>query len=252
MKIGVFVKQVEDARTVRIDSDSGVASTTGERVMNSSDAFAVSGSIDLREAIGGEVTAVTLGPAAAREVVVEALATGVDAGIHVVAEDAANADSRAVASALADAVRDGGFDIFLTGDATADYGSGQVGPQVAEALGIPHVMKVLGISKDGEVLKVQRDLDGFPEEIEVTTPVVLVFAPSEDRPKRHASLRGMMQAKRKTVEEVTPRVAMATALEWSESRAQRTSADRIMLEGEPAAEMAAKLAAWLREHRLVG
>lgn len=252
MKIAIFVKQVEDARTVRIDSASGVASTTGEPVMNPADAWTVSESIDLRDALGGDVTAVTLGPKAAREVVVEAMATGADAGIHVIAEDGASADSRAVALALADAVRDKGFDILIAGDVAGDYGSGQVGVQVAEALGIPHVMKVTGVSRDGDVLKVQRDLDGFADEIEVPTPILLVMQPGDDGPKRHASLRGMMQAKRKTVEDVTPAGPMSTSLAWSEPRAQRSSADRIMLENEPAAEMAAKLAAWLREHRLVG
>lgn len=252
MKIAVFVKQVDDARTVQIDSASGAASTAGEPVMNPADAWTVSEAIDLREAVGGEVTAVSYGPGAVREVVVEALATGADAGIHVVAEDAAHADSRAVAAALASAVREKGFDLLIAGDAAADYGSGQVGVQVAEELGIPHVMKVLGVSLDGDVLKVQRDLDGFADEIEVPTPIVLVMQPGEEGPKRHASLRGMMQAKRKTVEEVTPATAARTPLAWSEPRAQRTSADRIMLEGEPAEEMAAKLAAWLREHRLIG
>ena len=57
MKIAVFVKQVEDARTVRIDSASGAASTTGEPVMNPADAWTVSEAIDLREAVGGEITA---------------------------------------------------------------------------------------------------------------------------------------------------------------------------------------------------
>jgi electron transfer flavoprotein beta subunit len=252
VKIAVFVKQVEDARTVRIDSASGAASTTGEPVMNPADAWTVSEAIDLREAIGGEVTAITLGPKSAREIVVEALATGADAGIHVVVDDAGNADSRVVAAALADAIRDRGYDILIAGDAAGDYGSGQVGVQVAEALGIPHVMKVTGVSRDGDAVKVQRDLDGFADEIEVPTPIMLVMQPGEDGPKRHASLRGMMQAKRKTVEELTPAEAMSSPLQWTAPRAQRTSADRIMLENEPADEMAAKLAAWLREHRLLG
>ena len=252
MKIAVFVSQVEDARTVRIDSVSGAASTTGEPVMNPADAWTVSESIDLREAIGGEVTAVSLGPRSARDIVVEALATGLDSGIHVVADDAGHGDSRAVAAALADAVRDKGFDILFAGDAAADFGSGQVGVQIAESLGIPHVMKVTGVSRDGDVLKVQRDLDGFADEIEVPTPIMLVMQPGEGGPKRHASLRGMMQAKRKTIEEVAPGDEMSTPLQWTEPRAQRTSADRIMLENEPAGEAAAKLAAWLREHRLLG
>lgn len=252
MKIAVFVKQVEDARTVQIDSASGSASTTGEPVLNPADARAVSEAVDLREAVSGELVAVTLGPKSARDVVVDALATGADSGIHVVAENAGQGDSRAIAAALADAVHDGGFDVLIAGDATSDYGTGQVGPQVAEALGMPHVMKVLGIAQDGDVLKVQRELDGFPDEIEVPTPVLLVLQPGEDGPKRHPSLRGMMQAKRKTVEEIVLSDEMSTPLSWSEPKAQRTSADRIMLQGEPAEEMAAKLAAWLREHRLVG
>lgn len=252
MKIAVFVKQVEDAKTVRIDSATGAASTTGEPVMNPADAWAVSEAVDLREAVSGELVAVTLGPKQARDVVVEALATGADSGIHVVAENAADGDSRVVAKALAEAVRDKEFNVLIAGDAANDYGNGQVGVQIAEELGIPHVMKVLGIAREGDGVKVQRELDGFPDEIDVPTPVVLVLQPGEDGPKRHASLRGMMQAKRKTIEEVSPASEMATALEWSAPTAQRSSADRIMLEGEPAEEMAARLAAWLREHRLVG
>ncbi len=252
MKIAVFVKQVEDARTVQIDSASGAASTTGESVLNPADAWAVSEAVDLREAVSGELVAITLGPKSARDVVVDALATGADSGIHVIAEHAAQGDSRAIAAALADAVRDGGFDVLIAGDATSDYGTGQVGPQVAEALGVPHVMKVLGIAQDGDVLKVQRELDGFPDEIDVPTPILLVLQPGEDGPKRHPSLRGMMQAKRKTVEEIVLPDEMSTPLSWSEPKAQRTSADRIMLQDEPTEEMAAKLVAWLREHRLVG
>ncbi len=252
MKIAVFVKQVEDARTVRIDSASGGASTTGEPVMNPADAWAVSEAVDLREVVSGELIAVTLGPKSARDVVVDALATGADSGIHVVAENAGQGDSRSIAAALGDAVRNGGFDVLIAGDATSDYGTGQVGPQIAEALGMPHVMKVMGIERDGDALKVQRELDGFPDEIEVSTPVLLVFQPGEDGPKRHPSLRGMMQAKRKTIEEIVLADEMSTPLSWSEPKAQRTSADRIMLQDEPADEMAAKLAAWLREHRLVG
>jgi electron transfer flavoprotein beta subunit len=252
VKIAVFVKQVEDARTVRIDSATGKATTTGDRVMSPGDAVAVSEAIDLGEATGGEVVAVTLGPKAARDVVVDALATGAASGMHVVAEDAAAGDSRVVANALADAVREGGFDVYLTGPETGDYGTGQVGRQVAEALGIPHIANVQKVETNGDLLKIQRDLDGFPDELEVEGPVVLILAENEDGPKRHPSLRGMMQAKRKPVEDVQTSDAMSTPLSWGEPTAQRTSADQIMLKDVPAEEAAAQLAAWLREHRLVG
>lgn len=252
MKIAVFVKQVEDARTVRIESGTGRAETTGDPVMNPADAIAVSEAVDLKEASSGEVTAVTIGPKAAREVVVEALATGADSGIHVVADDVANGDSRVIANALAGSVRDAGFDVLIAGSSAMDYGSGQVGAQIAEALGIPHIMNVTSVTPADGALAIQRELDGFPDELDVQTPVLLVFAPSEEGPKRHASLRGMMQAKRKTIEECVPSGEMSSALSWAAPMAQRSSADRVMLEGEPAAEAAARLATWLREHRLVG
>lgn len=252
MKIAVFVKQVDDARTARIDGETSEAFASGEPVMNPVDAHVVSEAIDLREAITGEVTAVTLGPKSARDVVMDALATGADKGVHVLAEGASEADSRVVANCLADAIRNEGYDLYLAGKDAMDYGTGQVGVQIAEALGVPHIANVLSISVDGDTLTVRRDLDGFPDELQVKAPVMLVFAESEDAPKRHPSLRGMMQAKRKPVEEVAPSEEIATALSWSVPTAQRSSADRILLEGEPVEEMAAKLASWLREHRLVG
>lgn len=252
MKIAVFVKQVADARTVNIQAGTGEARTSGEPIMNPADAVAVSEAIDLKEVVGGEVTAVTFGPKAAREVLVQALATGADSALHVVAEDAANADSRVIANSLADAVRDGGFDVLVAGNTALDFGSGQVGAQIAEALGIRHIMNVTAAGSSESGLTVQRELDGFPDEIEVETPVLLIHAVSEDGPKRHASLRGMMQAKRKTIEEVAPAIETGSALAWSAPKAQRSSADRIMIEGEPAEDAAAKLAAWLREHRLLG
>lgn len=252
MKIAVFVKQVADARTVRIDSASGKAEVSGDPVMNPSDAHAVSEAIDLREATESEVTAVTLGPKAARDVVVDALATGVDKGLHVVAENAVNGDSRMIANSLADAVREAAFDVFIAGDSALDFGTGQVGMQIAEALGVPHVANVQRIEATESGLKIQRELDGFADELEVQTPVMLILAASDEAPKRHPSLRGMMQAKRKPVEEIQSGEAMSTALSWGEPMAQRTSADQILLKDVPAEEAAAQLAAWLREHRLVG
>jgi electron transfer flavoprotein beta subunit len=252
VKIAVFVKQAEDARSVRIESGTGKAKTSGEPVMNPADAHAVSDAIDLKEASGGEVVAVTLGSSSAREVVVDAMATGADGGIHVVADDAVKGDSRVTANALADAVRDAGFDIYLAGHSAVDFGAGQVHVQIAEALGIPHIANVVGVAADGSMLTIQRDLDGFADELEVQAPVMLILAERDDVPTRHPSLRGMMQAKRKPVQEVAASEEMSTPLQWSEPTAQRTSDDQIILEGEPAEEAAAKLAAWLREHRLVG
>ncbi|HWV25190.1 MAG TPA: electron transfer flavoprotein subunit beta/FixA family protein [Thermomicrobiales bacterium] len=252
MKIGVLIKQVEDIRSVRIDSKTGEPDITGTPVMDTTDALVVSESVDLREAAGGEITAIGLGPKHARDILVSALATGVDNALHILSEDTEKSDTLATARALADAVRDEGFDVLMAGKLSDDYGTGQVGLQVAELLGIRHLSSVVGIRFEDDALHVTRDVDGFEEETQVDAPVMLILAPSDEGPKRHPSLRGMMQAKRKPVREVETTVEMQTALSWTEPKAQARGGDRIMIEGADPAEAAAKLAAWLRENRLAG
>lgn len=252
MKIAVLVKQVVDVRSVRIESATGEPKIGGAPVMNTSDAHAVSEALDLKETTAGEVVAISVGPRSAREELVEALATGVDSAIHVVCEEMDKADSLSTARAIAKAVREEGFDVLFTGQKADDFGTGQVSLQLAEMLGIRHLSNVTTITAHADSIHVARDADGFPEELDVQTPVLLILAPRDDAPERHSSLRGMMQAKKKRVREVEPAIAMKTALTWTEPMAQRVSADRVLLEGEPVDEAAAKLAAWLREHRLVG
>jgi electron transfer flavoprotein beta subunit len=252
MKIAVFVKQVIDVRTVRIDGQTGKPKVGENRVINTADAHAVSAAIDLKESGRGVVTAIGLGPKSARDVLVGALATGADEAIHVVTDEVGRADSLSVARALAGAARDDGFDVLVAGQRADDYATGQVGLQIAEELGIPHLSGVITVEVDADSLRVQRDVDGFPEEIQVQTPVLLILKDADGPPKRHPSLRGMMQAKKKPLREIEPSNPMTTALAWTEPMGQRVSADRILIEGVPAEEAAAKLAAWLREHRLVG
>ena len=252
MRIAVFVKQVVDVRTVRIDGQTGKPKVADAPVMNTADAHAVNAAIDLKEIAGGEITAVSLGPKDVLDVLVSALATGADQALHVASDETSTADSLATAQALASAVRDEGFDVLIAGHRSDDTETAQVGMQIAEVLGIPHLSGVMTVAADGESLQVQRDADGFPEVLTVQTPVVLITKESEEAPKRHPSLRGMMQAKRKLVREVEADVPMTSALSWSEPMGQRVSADRILLEGVPAEDAAVQLAAWLREHRLVG
>lgn len=252
MKIGVLIKQVADVGSVRIDSRTGEPNIGGKPVMNIGDAHALSEAIDLREATGGEVIAVGLGPKSARDALVEALATGADGALHIACEETDHLNSLSTARTIAEAVRGEGFDVLFAGHKAADYGTGQVGIQIAEYLRIHHLSNVTVVIAEGESLHVTRDADGFPEEIDAETPILLALSPREDAPKRHPSLRGMMQAKRKPVREVEATIPLTNELAWSKPMAQRVSADRILLEGEPANEAAAKLAAWLRAHRLVG
>ena len=252
MKIAVLIKQVVDVGSVRTDSATGEPKIGGSPVMGALDAHAVSEAIDLREATAGEVVAISVGPGSAREELVEALATGADSALHVVCEELGMSDSLSTARAIAEALRGEGVDVLLAGQKADDFGTGQVGLQIAEVLGIRHLSNVTTIAAHADSLHVTRDADGFQEELDAQTPVLLILAPREDAPKRHSSLRGMMQAKKKPIREVEPAVPMDSVLTWTTPMAQRVSADRVLLEGEPVDEAVARLAAWLREHRLVG
>lgn len=250
MKIAVLIKHTVDVRSVRINPETGEPSLEGKPGLDRADLHAISDAIDLRESGEGEVTVVGLGPAELKDDLVTALATGVDDAIHILHEG--ESDSLFTARCLADALGDGNFDVFITGKLAEDYGSGQVGMQVAELLDIPHLSGVLGAEQDGDQLKINYELDGFPDEITLPTPVLLVQTAREGEPKRHSSLRGMMAAKRKTIEEREANPESGSALQWTAPMAARRGGDRVVLRDEEPAEAAKKLADWLKEHRLVG
>lgn len=250
MKIAVLIKHTVDVRNVRINPETGEPRLEGKPGLDRSDLHAISDAIDLRESGEGEVVAIGLGPAAIKDDLVTALATGVDEAIHILHEG--ESDSLFTARALADVLRDEDFDVIITGKLSEDYGTGQVGMQVAELLDIPHLSGVLSASQGEDGLVVNYELDGFPDEITVSTPILLVQTAREGEPKRHSSLRGMMTARRKTIDQREPTASADTSLQWTAPMAARRGGDRIVIRDEEPAEAAKKLADWLKEHRLVG
>lgn len=250
MKIAVLIKHTEDVRKVRINPETGEPSLEGKPGLDRADLHAISDAVDLRDSGEGEITVVGVGPAAMKDDLVTALATGIDDAIHVLYEG--ESDSLWTARALADALRDRAFDVIITGKMSEDYGTGQVGMQVAELLDIPHLSGVLNATQDGDQVVVSYELDGFPDEITLPTPVLLVQTAREGEPKRHSSLRGMMAARRKTIEQLEPSVDESMKLQWTAPMAARRGGDRIVIRDEEPAEAAKKLAEWLKEHRLVG
>lgn len=250
MKIAVLIKHTVDVRNVRINPETGEPSLEGKPGLDRSDLHAISDAVDLRESGEGEVTVIGIGPAALKDDLVTALATGVDEAIHVLYEG--ESDSLFAARALADVLGDQAFDVIITGKLSEDYGTGQVGMQVAELLDIPHLSGVLSASQGADGLVVNYELDGFPDELTVPTPILLVQSAREGEPKRHSSLRGMMTARRKTIEEREPSSPAESRLTWTNPMAARRGGDRIVIRDEEPAEAAKKLADWLKEHRLVG
>lgn len=250
MKIAVLIKHTEDVRKVRIDPDTGAPAFEGKPGLDRADLHAISDAVDLRESGEGHVTAIGIGPAAMRDDLVTALATGIDEATHILLEE--NLDSLQTARALATVLAEGDFDVIITGKLSDDYGTGQVGMQVAELLDIPHLSGVISASQNADQVNVNYELDGFPDEISVPTPILLVQTARDGEPKRHSSLRGMMTARRKSIEVTEPTVDDTAKLQWTAPMAARRGGDRIVLRDDEPAVAAKKLADWLKEHRLVG
>lgn len=250
MSIVVLVKQVPDMNAVKIDAASGRARTSGKS-MSSYDAYAVQHALALKEKIGGEVVAVSAGPTIAKDALTRALAMGADKGVHIELNDQDERDSLDMARVFADAVRPLDPRVILLGQQSDDAETGQIGPQLAELLGMPHVSSVMAVDADGDVVKLQRDTEAGYQQVTVPIPVVVMSGSSTEDPI-YPSIKGMMAAKRKPVEKVVAADKDdAIRLSWSEPIASQREAEGIVLQGETAQDAAKKLVTWMKENKLV-
>ncbi|MDP2646990.1 MAG: electron transfer flavoprotein subunit beta/FixA family protein [Desulfobacterales bacterium] len=148
----------------------------------------------LREAYGGTVTALSMGPISACGVLSEARAMGVDQLVLVSDPVLAGSDTLATSSVLAAAInRLAPFDLVVFGTRSADSDTGQVGPQTATLLELPLVTGVRSVSRDNAVLHVERISDGFMEQFELTLPAALTIHSGSVQP-RDVDLYGIESA----------------------------------------------------------
>lgn len=209
MKIVVCLKRVLDTQErVEIAPDGKRLVSTGlDYVMNTHDECAVEEAIRIKEAKGGQVTVLSLGPSGATETIREAIAMGADEGILLEIEGDEEAwGPKSTASALTEALKGLEFDLVFFGLESGDGSHHQVGLAVAEALGLPAVDGVKKIDfQDGKIL-VRRGIELGEEVFELEPPAVLTLVDGMNRP-RHPSLRGIMLAKRKEIKtmKVAPR-----------------------------------------------
>lgn len=200
MKIGVLIKQVPDTETkIRINAAATGIETDGIKyVVNPYDEYAVEEALKTKEKAGGEVVAVSLGPARCVEAIRTALAMGADRGIHI-DDGGIPMDSAVTARTIAKTIQGENFDLIFCGKQAADDDAAQVVPMVAELLNLPHIMVVekfeLRDDKKGAV--VRREVGGGAKEVyEVDFPVLLGCEKGLNTP-RYASLPGIMKAKTK-------------------------------------------------------
>ncbi len=250
MKIGVCIKQVP-ARDVElaIKADESWIEDVDSYDTCEPDDYALEAALQLKEQEGGEVVAVSVGPAAASEVLKTALAKGADRAIHILDESAHELDPYQSATALAGALRDESFDLVLTGLQSSDTGYGQTGVIAAELLGMPHATVVVELKLDGDTVNVKRELEaGWYQEASLPMPALLTIQSGINKP-RYTTFKGIIAAKRKKTDTVerasvapddTPRAQRITRVFVAEHSKQT-----VMIEGSPA-EQAAGLVSKLR------
>ncbi|MEE8277949.1 MAG: electron transfer flavoprotein subunit beta/FixA family protein [Thermoanaerobaculia bacterium] len=208
MKIAVCIKQVPDSEA-RLRVAAGGQWIDEEDlafVINESDEYALEEGLSLAEETGGEVVVFSLGPGRVTEAVRKGLALGAARGVHLRDEAFLGGDARATGRALAAAIGADEFDLVLTGSQSDDVGYGSTGSVIAGHLAWPHAWLVMGVEVEegGKTVKVTREMEGGLNEIfRLRLPAVLEIQAGLNQP-RYASLKGIMQAKRKEIATPTP------------------------------------------------
>jgi electron transfer flavoprotein beta subunit len=203
VNIIVCVKQVLDPEappsSFKIDtaSNKAIPPPGVAPVISTFDEYAVEAALRLKEARGGKITVISMGMNMQRDVVKKPLSMGADE--LVLLEDAAfvDGDSWANALALTAAIKKiGSFDVILCGRQAADWDSGQVGPGIAQLLGLPSVTLARKIEALDGKLKIERVVPDGYEVIEVALPALVTLS-NEHAAPRYPNVKGIMAAKRK-------------------------------------------------------
>ena len=207
MKILVAIKQVpeRDSRLTLDSAGRGIVETDLNWEINEADRYALETALRLKEAQGeGEVAAATVGPDRARKALAAALAMGADRGVHLNAPEFQGGDPIAVAHTLAALVRRDGYDLVLGGARSDDSGYGQTPALLAGLLDWPCVFLTMGVEPLDGKLRVVRELEAGRQEVsEIPLPAVLAIQ-SGIHEVRYTSLKGIMAAKKKPVDQPTP------------------------------------------------
>lgn len=175
MKIFVCIKQVPSTNKVQVDETTGVLKRDGTASkMNPYDLYAVETALRLRELHGGTVTVGTMGPPQAQAIIREAYMMGVDDGWVFSDRRLGGADVLATSYTLSQAIRSvGDFDLILCGRQTTDGDTAQVGPAIAEHLGIPHAAWVSRLEVSGNGVQVEQQLQSVIETVYMPFPCLV-------------------------------------------------------------------------------
>ncbi len=194
MKIVVCVKQVPDTKGgVKFNPDGTLDRGAMLTIMNPDDKAGLEAALRLKDQYDAEVTVVTMGLPKAEEVLREAMAMGADKGVLVTDRVLGGADTWATSTTLAGAIRNLDYDLIITGRQAIDGDTAQVGPQIAEHLGLPVISYAQEIKMDGDSVVVKRQYDDGYHMLKVKTPC-LITALAELNDPRYMTPGGIFDA----------------------------------------------------------
>ncbi|MCB9378113.1 MAG: electron transfer flavoprotein subunit beta/FixA family protein [Holophagales bacterium] len=202
MKVMVCLKQVphQDARLDVKADGSWIQEDNIKFEINSYDTYAVEEALRLKDKTGAEVVVVSIGPDRVTQALRTALGMGADRAIHVNDPAAIGADALGTAKILAAIAKAEGADVIFAGLMADDGNGASIPPMVAELLDIPSATGVLAMNADGGSIKAERELEGGALEVVEMPQPCLIAIQSGANQVRYASLKGIMQAKKKPVD----------------------------------------------------
>ncbi len=201
MEIIVLLKRVPATESMIGVADDGKSIKTDDLkwVVNPYDELAVEEALRIKQTHGGTVTVLSVGPDKTAESIRTALAMGADKGILINDPATVNCDSLGTARVLATTIKALPYDLIISGMRAVDDDNYQVGPAVAEYLGIPHVSMVIKQEISDGIIRCHRTVEGGTFVVEASLPALFTTQRGLNEP-RYASLPGIMKAKKKPLE----------------------------------------------------
>ena len=206
MKIVVCVKQVPDTAAERTlkPADSTLDRASVDGLINEIDEYAIEEGLLIAEAQraagrDAEVTILTMGPEKAAESIRKALSMGADQAVHLLDDGLAGSDALSTSYALAQVLKQIGFDLVICGSESTDARMGVMAAMLAERLGVPQASLAMKLELDGSVLRIRRVSEDGYFEVESSLPAVVSVVEKINEP-RYPSFKGIMAAKKKPVQ----------------------------------------------------
>ena len=200
MKIIVCVKQVPDTSgKVAVNPDGTLNRASMAAITNPDDLNAVEAALVLKEQTGAEVVVVSMGPPPAEGMLREIIARGVDRAVLISGREFGGSDTYATSQIIAAAINKIGLDeddVVFCGRQAIDGDTAQVGPQIAEKLGLPQVTYAADIRKEGRTLTVRRMLEDGYMNIQVSTPCLITCIKELNTP-RYMTVKGILECDQK-------------------------------------------------------